>query len=174
MRRKSFFLVFILIIGMSLSCNSLIHYNLNNQEKRCEYWKAKIDPALPLSGKGVWEMPSDEEAMLVIACLLDLEGRKEPARFGGATRYDVSTILDMPSIEIASLYYISFIYTKKRDHAGMIAILGPDGEINTPFVANKAFIAYKKWFKKVKQIGLNEARCQKLEPLQDTDLDWHR
>jgi len=174
MRSKSSFLVFILIIGLSLSCNSLICYKLSNQEKRCEYWRAKIDPALPLSGKGVWEQPSDEETMSVIACLLDLEGRKEPARFGGATRYDVSYASeDMPSIEIASLYYISFIYEKKWDHARVIAIQGPNGETNTTSITDEAWKSYKKWFNKVKTIGLDEARRQKLEPLQGTELHWY-
>lgn len=174
MRRNNSFLIAILVIGMSLSCGSLRHYKSSNQENRCEYWKSKIDPSLPLMGKGLWELPIDEESISAIECLLQLEGRREPANIGGVTRFDVSKIIENQSIEIAALYYITFIYSKKWDHASAIAIVAANGEINTPDIINKAFLAYKEWFKTVKIIGLEKARRQKLEPLKDTDLHWYR
>ena len=77
------------------------------------------------------------------------------------------------SIEVAALYYISFLYTQKWDHASAMALRDEHGDIDKPEAVRRAFRSYRKWFDEVKRVGLFEAREMKLEPLKDTQVDWY-
>ena len=77
------------------------------------------------------------------------------------------------SVEIAALYYISFLYTGLPDHADGIALQGADGSLNPPGSVDIAYKAYREWFVQVKIMGLATARNRQLSPLKGTHLRWY-
>jgi len=139
----------------------------------CTKWMNKVVP--DLGGGALLEdsTPSDQEIFEAISCLLQLQGDKRQARFGGVTRLEVSQILPTTTIELAALYYISYLYDGRWQHADGVALWNRNGVINPPGSVETAYMAYKKWFEKVKKIGLEAARKESLEPLKGTGLYWY-
>jgi len=115
--------------------------------------------------------PSDEEVITAISCLLKNRGDHREARFGGVARIDISQHLPTASIELASLYYISYLYKQQWQHADGIALWNRKGEINPPGSVEAAF--HKRWFARVKEIGVRAARKEHLDPLKETGLFWY-
>lgn len=138
---------------------------------RCTHWRAKVDPSLSLQG-GIAELPSDQEAVAAIDCLLAKQGDTHPARFSGVTDLRVSQIFDQATIEVAALYVISFVYERNWDHGMAIAINGPDG-VSTKKTVRQAYAAYRRWFAKVKRYGIAECRRRGISPLKGTSLAWY-
>jgi len=119
------------------------------------------------------EQLTEKEIFKAIECLLKCEGNKHPARFSGAITNYISKILPKASTDIAALYYISILFTGKWDHGDGVALWDREGVINPSGSVQKAYASYRKWFKKVKDLGLDEARRQKLDPLEKTNLHWY-
>jgi len=139
----------------------------------CTKWLSKVVPDMQDGTLHVDPMPSDHEIIEAIGCLLQLEGDKRPARFGGVTRPEVSQILPTTTIELAALYYISYLYDGHWQHADGVALWNRKGVINPPGSVETAYVAYRKWFEKVKKIGLEAVRKENLEPLKGTGLYWY-
>lgn len=139
---------------------------------QCERWQSKVDPAMPLQGERLAELPADDEAVTAIRCLLAMRGRTEPARFSGATRFDVSQIAERATIEVAALYYITFIYERSWQHGDAVMIVGPRGT-NTKAAVRQAFTAVERWLETVERIGIAEVRARQLHPLAGTKLSWY-
>jgi len=139
---------------------------------RCTVWRSKVDPSLSLQGRAIAELPSDRDAVAAIACLLESRGDTRPARFSGAMDERVSQTFDRATIEVAALYFISFIYEKKWDHGMAVAIDGPDG-VNTDKTIRDAYAAYRRWFVKVKRYGIADCRKRGIAPLRGTSLAWY-
>jgi hypothetical protein len=138
----------------------------------CEYWQSKVDPAVPLQGKRLDELPGDADAPEAIRCLLRLRGRTSHGRFSGVTRFDVSQIVPRATMEIAALYYVTYIYERKWPHADAVMIDGPGGGNTTETVRN-AFDAMERWLETVEKIGIARARKRRLHPLRGTPLHWY-
>lgn len=140
----------------------------------CETWLERLDSergeahALRLSSP-----LSETDTIVAFECLLSARGNSKPARFSGATRPDVSQVLPPASVEIAALYYISYLYTGEWQHASGVALRNSRGQINPPHAVSKAYSGYKKWLPRVKQIGLSGARLKGLDPLGGTGLAWY-
>ena len=111
--------------------------------------------------------------MAGIECLLKMEGNKNRARFSGAVKDYVSQLFENTPADVAALFYISYLYHQKWDHADAVALRGSDGSVNTPKVVQDAYRSYKKWFAEVKRIGLSKAREMKLDPLKHTKVTWY-
>ena len=132
----------------------------------CNKWQGQVDPSVVYSGMNpVVSKVSAEEKVRAISCLMELEGRSGTAKFGGATRLDVSKILPEPSVEIAALFYIRFLYLAKWDHCNGIALMDKNGEMNTSAAVKKAYASYKMWFENVKVMGIDEARAKGIDPM---------
>lgn len=116
---------------------------------------------------------TEKEIFEAIECLLKCEGNKNPARFSGAITSYISEILPEASTDIAALFYISVLFTGKWDHGDGVALWDREGVINPNDSVQKAYASYRKWFKKIKAHGLDEARRQKLDPLEKTNLHWY-
>lgn len=138
----------------------------------CDVWRSKVDPSVRLQGGGIAELPSDDAAIAAIDCLLKSRGNTEPARFSGAVDDRVSQIFPDATIELAALYYISFIYEKNWNHASAVAIDGPRG-VNTKATIAEAYDAYQRWFVQAKRHGIAAAREQGFAPLAGTGLHWY-
>ena len=76
------------------------------------------------------------------------------------------------SIEIAALYYASYLFESNWEHAGSVVLVDDNGNINTSEVVEKAFKSYREWFQKVQKIGLRRARELKLHPLEASGVRW--
>jgi hypothetical protein len=122
---------------------------------------------------------TDREIEEGIECLLELKGLKNKARFYGNTRnnYNKSDIYRYPekpaSVEIAALYYISYLFYNNWEHAGSIALYNEaTGKTNTEMIVEKAFESYQKWYKNMLVIGIKAAREKKLDPLEGSGINW--
>lgn len=111
--------------------------------------------------------------MVGIECLLKMEGNKHKAAFSGAVKDYVSQSFENTPADVAALYYISYLYHQRFDHADAVALSGANGAVNTPEVIREAYRGYKKWFAEVKRVGLARAREMKLDPLKGTKVRWY-
>lgn len=108
-----------------------------------------------------------------MSCLLQCRGITREAGISGATHYEVSAGLPRATVELAALYYISFLFTGQRTHADGVALWNSDGVINPPGSIDTAYEAYERWFRRVQELGLATAREQGLNPLEGTGLAWY-
>jgi hypothetical protein len=162
--------------------------------KKCVLWQAKVDSNITTN-----QLAESEEAVIVqkssleinstqdnwisklsrdemfeaIECLLKLKGKKNGSKISGATKLDTSRTFDATSVEVAGLYYISYLYYQKWGHAGAPFLVNKKGELNTDESVLAAYEAYNNWYRKVKEIGLEEAKKQKLDPLAGSDVSWY-
>jgi hypothetical protein len=139
----------------------------------CREWNAKVDPRV--KGKSAVNAAdlSESQIMTAIGCLLKNQGNRGVAGFGGATKYIVSQIVPQATVELASLYYISYLFTGNFQHGDGVALWNDHGVINPPGAIESAYKAYAAWFKRVKAMGIAEARKQHLDPLEGTTLRWY-
>jgi hypothetical protein len=155
-----------------------VHSRMQNP---CYRWQTQVDPSLK---RVVIDNSTltDAETQEGIGCLLSLKGRTKIARFTGATRgnYNSSTQYKAPdnraTIEIAALYYISFLFYKNWQHADSISLFDEGSEkinSNTKVSVRKAYKSYEEWFEKLKVIGVNEARKKKFDPLAGSGISWN-
>jgi hypothetical protein len=72
------------------------------------------------------------------------------------------------------LYYVSYLFHQPWDQADAPFLVSQrNSKLNSDKNVSKAYKAYKKWFKKVIEIGLEEARKQKLDPLEGSGVKWY-
>ena len=105
--------------------------------------------------------------------MLRHRGDKRVAGFGGATRFEVSQIFPPASVDLAALFYISYLFSGRWDHADGVALWNAHGEINPPGSIEIAYKGYQKWYKRVRLVGVAAAREKHLNPLDGTDLSWY-
>ncbi|MFV0388155.1 MAG: hypothetical protein ACK5NT_05315 [Pyrinomonadaceae bacterium] len=147
--------------------------NMKNN-KCCEYWQSKVDTQVLLSNEQQEFDENDPKVILnAIECLLKLEGNRNEAKFTGATNFEVSQTFEPATVEVASLYYISYLYYRTWSHADAIALVDKDGNSNTNEAIQKAYKSYRKWYEDIKKVGLQKAKEQNLDPLADSDIRWY-
>jgi len=143
----------------------------------CKYWQEKIDPSIKLPEETTELNEKDNENVLAaIECLLQMNGRKSQSKFPSGVinviRYGEMK-LPSPTVEVAALYYVSYLYYQNWRHANFMVLWDKEGKKNTKESIETAYKAYQSWFEKVKEIGLDKAREQKLDPLNGTDVRWY-
>lgn len=171
MKRSFIIYTFFVVLFLSASV-----FAQQSSKDICIDWKGRIDDTLNETYLPIYVEPeelNEQEVFQAIECLLKLEGNKNKARFSGATRTDQSSVPQFTPGEVSALWYISFLYYQKFDHAGgVIALSDNSGEFSSPGAIKEAYKSYRKWFEEVKKIGLIKAREQKLDPLAYTDIKW--
>jgi hypothetical protein len=160
------------LLSLSLCSLHLLAQD-RNLSRACGDWDKKVDASLGVSGVEADSLPSDRETMRAMACLLRHRGDKRPARFSGVTRPNVSQILPDATVELASLYYVTYLFSGNWQHADGVALWNRDGAINPPGSVDRAYASYIAWFKRVRSMGIAEARKQQLDPLKGTGLHWY-
>jgi len=166
------FMFILIVLGITFSVKSdcMAQQSCNN----CDIWQSKVDFNIKEAEKPeAINFANDKSITDGIECLLKLENKKDTSKIGGATRPNVSQTYGLVSVEVAALYYSSYLFTKKWDHASVIALVDDKGSVNVDEMVKIAFKYYKAWFKKVKAIGLTEARKQKLDPLKGSGVRWY-
>src|SRR5450432_291238 len=136
----------------------------------CQEWNALVDPSV--HGKIAVDVArlSDKQVMTAMECLLRNEGKRGNALISGVTDDRVSQILPQATVELASLYYVSYLFSGNYQHGDGIALWDRRGGINPPGGIETAYASYRAWSKKVKSVGLANARKQHLDPLEGTNL----
>ena len=149
----------------------------NAKAQDCSYWYAAVGvDGVKYRGDEIDEK-DPKKIIEGIECLIRLEGHKTNGAFSGATHFEVSQIFPRATVEICALYYISKLFYEKYDHANGIALRYKNYEenrtINSDEAVKIAYESYRKWFEKVKEIGIEEARKQKLDPLEGSGVRWY-
>lgn len=162
--RKSFILTLVLILFAFVSANA---------QNDCRYWFDKVDPN---SEDVAYEIDERNPNNIIkgIECLLTLQGKKKVGVRYGSKPY-VSQFVPKASVEINALYQISELFYGNDNFANAIALVGEDDNLkfNSKHYVKKAFVSYRKWFEKLKEIGLDEAHKQKLDPLANSGVRWY-
>jgi hypothetical protein len=165
-----------------------------------QYLLSSIDATADFSGDNMQMenlLENDPKAVMqAIEYLLTMENNNNKGRFLTVRGY-VSQTFPEPSASACALYYISYLFTKNYGHADANVLVRdkeyeqPDGKMkdvdkwvklmkewelktyNGPVAIEKAYDSYRSWFKKVKKIGLEKAREQKLDPLKGSGVSWY-
>jgi hypothetical protein len=124
---------------------------------------------------------SDEQEVAAIGCLLNLETDTRPSKLDNPVWLGVSELFVDAPVNLAALYYISYLYTGNMKHSYAVALTGPDAMdktvhwkyATTQRAIHIAYKAYRLWYAKVKEVGLVQARASKLSPLAGTGLAWY-
>jgi hypothetical protein len=139
-----------------------------------------VSPA-PIDPYGVSSL-TEPEIVAAMGCLLSLEENTHGANFSGATWAGVSQLFAFPTpINLAALYYISYLYTGNWKHGSAIALRGPGADssdthgfyVTRQEAVHKAYASYRRWYEEVKRVGLAGARERKLDPLEGTGTWWY-
>ena len=164
---------FVLVVAATVYITNANLLTAESKHSNCKEWNAKVDPAVPgKTAVNVSEL-SDNEVTTAIGCLLKNRGNRANALIGGATNLMVSALLPQATVELASLYYISYLFTGDYEHGDGIALWDDHGAINPPGSIDRAYDAYEAWYKRVKLLGIGVARKQHLNPLSGTNLKWY-
>jgi hypothetical protein len=146
----------------------------------CHYWQGKADPKIKEVNSEIDE-EKPENIIAGIECLLKLEGIKRRGTQYGQKSF-VSQMVPDASVEINALYQISEMFYGNDDFAYAVALIGDPpkryGEydkllFNSKEDVKKAFRSYRSWFSKIKIIGIEQARMQKLDPLANSGVRWY-
>lgn len=163
------FFILVFLLGINV-------FIVNGQNKSvCNCWLAKIDRKVssPNDCKDRKDL-TNEEVLEVMECLLNQKGNKSPY-WAVSLRNDISQTFGPSPVEVVSLFYVSYLFQENKDFASAIVLLydNNDEEFNSRKAVKIAYNAYRKWFEKVKKIGLEEARRQELDPLADSNVRWY-
>ena len=85
---------------------------MKKESAGCQYWHSKVDTEVhPPTAVPVVDLADQQTVLDGIDCLLQMEGNKHSAKFGGATQPYVSQLFKPTTAEVAALYYISYLYS---------------------------------------------------------------
>lgn len=144
----------------------------------CYRWQTQVDASLERIEIDNSKL-SDAEVLEGIGCLLNLKGNRKRARFSGYTNIGRNVSSPPPpikkpaTVEVAALYYASYIFYRDWEHAGSVRLYDAETEKhNTKAIVERAYRSYRRWFEKIRGMGLAKAREQKLDPLEDSGVAW--
>lgn len=166
----------LILLMFIISCAiSIFAQDKNNV---CYKWQTQVDPKLERIEIDESSL-NDNETLEAINCLLSLKGNKNQARFTGYTNVSTNVASTPPrikksaSVEIAALYYISYIFYNNWKHAGSVRLYDENTEeSNSKRNVKRAFKSYQEWYKRLSEFGLQKAREQKLDPLENSGISW--
>ena len=115
---------------------------------------------------------TEAEKIELIKCLFHYKGNKSPF-WGVATSNEASQVFGPSPFEVVALFKISYLFYGNRDFALAMVLKDKNGKQNSKRSVKTAYKYYEKWFKKVKEIGLEEARKRKLDPLDGSGVSWY-
>src|SRR3990167_6218031 len=123
---------------------------------------------------------SDSQTVDAIACLLDAEADSRPASISGSIGQRTGQIFEPAPANLAALYYISYLFKRRYAHASGVGLRGEDAGhevggqyVTRPEAIRRAYSSYRKWFARLKKIGLCKARATGLDPLEASGLWWY-
>jgi len=172
------------LFALALTLISALGVSASGQSPSCQYWHSRVDIYTHITDLSQILDEKDPKNMVpAITCLLEFEGNKNIAAFGrdpnprltGPSRGPTSIFSTPITAEVAALYFISYLYYQKWDHASLVVLIDRDDsrEIESSEEnVKKAYGYYREWFERVKAIGIVKARKLKIEPLKGKDVQW--
>lgn len=153
------------------------------QSSSCQYWRSRVDIYTTMELSQIMDEKDPRNILPAIQCLLEFKGNKNIARFGLdpsprliGPAHGPTSILSTPiHVEVAALYFISYLYYQNWNHANLVVLIDRDDsrEIESSDEnIRKAWKYYREWFEQVKPIGIVKARKLKIEPLKGKDVWW--
>ena len=139
----------------------------------CRDWQSKVDSNMNPEANFDPRALSDEAKIKGFECLLNLENNQSRARFSGATRMDVSQTFAPAKVNVAALFYISYVFTGRWDHSQAVALRGQEGRVDNASDIRRAYKSYRAWLSRVKRIGLAQAASGGLDPLTGSNVHWY-
>lgn len=160
-------LFFVILLIMILGTSEIMSQD-------CSYWHKSVGVKnLKYAGSKIDEK-NPVKIIEGIECLLKLEGNQSRGAFSGATNFQVSELLPPSTVEICALYYISWLFYENYEHASGVALVDESNlRLNSKKSIMMAYTSYRNWFETVKEIGLEEARKQNLDPLKGSGVRWY-
>lgn len=147
--------------------------------QKCEYWRSRVDLRYADTQLEVDEK-DPRNILRGIECLLAEQGNQRPS-FLIRSQVHISDMLPVPTVEVSALYYISFLFNGDHTFAEAVALSDdppkffgdpPQLKYNSKATIGRAFRSYRKWFRNVKQVGLDRARRLNLDPLDGSGVQW--
>ena len=133
--------------------------------------KKSVDVGVSLYGCGTEEL-TDAEAITQIASLLKLKGNKTPF-WGVAVSREVSQTFGPSPKEVIALFRISCLFYRDASFASAAVLVDKDANLNTTSSIDVAYARYRRWFQRIRKIGLAKARELKLDPLAGSSVSWY-
>ncbi len=169
----------------ALALIAALGLSASGQSSSCQYWRSRVDIYTHITDLSqILDEKNPKNMLPAIRCLLEFEGNKNIAAFGldpnprltGPPGPGPMSILSTPiTAEVAALYFISYLYYQKWDHANLVVLIDKEDsrEIESSQEnVSKAYKYYREWFERVKPIGIVKARKLKIEPLKGKDVRW--
>lgn len=169
---------------IALALISALAVSASGQSPACQYWRSRVDIYTHITDLSeIVDQNKPENIVPAITCLLEFEGNKNMAAFGrdpsprltGPSQGPTSIFSTPITAEVAALYFISYLYYQKWDHASLVVLVNRDDSReleSSDENVRKAYGYYREWFERVKAIGIVKARELKIEPLKDKDVRW--
>ena len=172
------------LVALAIALFSALAVSARGQSASCQYWRSRVDIDTHITDLSqILDERKPENIVPAITCLLEFEGNKNMAAFGldpsprltGPPSGPTSILSTPITAEVAALYFISYLYYQKWDHASLVVLIDRDDsrEIESSDEnVRKAYEYYRQWFERVKAIGIVKARERKIEPLKGKDVRW--
>lgn len=149
-------------------------FSWDSVEGVCSYWQSTVEPRIAFpQTQPIPELKTEQQRLRAIECLLALQGDKNPSSIRGATSPRTSQVFDTTPVEVAALYYISYLYYEKWDHAQAAVLVNENAVASEKDTIETAYIAYRAWYEKIKVLGIKKAKDTRLDPLDDTGIRWY-
>lgn len=163
-----------ILLAIILFTSNIFAINQNIEKNNIQlYWYSKVAAnVLPPPNCEYINEDNTEHSLFAIEYLLTLEGDSHPAEFSGATHVGANSPNVTCTVEVAALFYISYIFYKNWQHADGVALLAFNKKLNDPETIKKAYSYYREWFALVKVIGIDQARELNIGPLDNKDISW--
>lgn len=159
---------FLLLLGMNAPVVAQAEYDPTG----CARWMKLIDPSAGKSSFAISFPIPEKEKLAAIECFLQAEGNQIPSRIEMTMSHNGGEQLPPPTIELAALYYVTYMFEEKWDHAGGFALWNRKAEINPPGSVQEAYKCYREWFSKLKELGFAEVKKRNLKPLDNSSVQW--
>ena len=117
---------------------------------------------------------SEADKLKVMECLIKQKGNRIPY-FGTILKDNISQIFAPARLEVVALFQMSYLFYGENKFASAVVLVDnkKDDDFNSKASINSAYRSYQKWFGKIKKIGFEEARKQKLDPLEGSGVRWY-
>lgn len=160
------------VVLLSASASQPVVAQAKGVSTVCGRWLKIIDPSLGKSSFAISFRIPENERLAAMECFLQSKGNLTSLSTGDQHEFQRRNVSTAPTIEIAALYYVTYMFEEKWDHAGGIALWNKKAEINPPGSVQEAYRCYREWLVKLKELGLAEVKKQGLGPLDKSSVQW--
>ena len=116
--RNVFFTIWFVVVLLSPSAGGPVVAQTKGKSGDCAQWMKLIDPSAGKSSFAINFPIPESEKLAAIECFLQSEGNQIPSRIQMNMSFNGGTALPPPTIDIAALYYVTYMFEEKWAHGG--------------------------------------------------------